>query len=119
MGWREDTLCVHHGEPAQRHALHRRHQRPLRRVGEHKQDLNEGFTKKYGVHRLVYYELHVTMDAAITREKRIKEWQRAWKIRLIESMNPEWIDLFDSAQARSSMARLIWRGHPLGPRAAD
>ena len=65
------------------------------RVGVHKQDLIEGFTKRHGVHTLVYYEMHETMDVAIQREKRIKEWQRAWKIRLIESMNPEWIDLFD------------------------
>jgi len=47
------------------------------------------------VHRLVYYEMHPTMDAAILREKRLKEWRRLWKIRLIESMNPEWINLFD------------------------
>src|SRR5262245_59235917 len=65
------------------------------RVTLHKQDLIEGFTKKYGVHRLVYYEMHETMDAAILREKRLKEWRRLWKIRLIESMNPEWLDLFD------------------------
>lgn len=65
------------------------------RVSLHKQDLIEGFTKKYGVHVLVYYEMHDTMEAAIRREKQIKEWKRAWKIRLIESMNPEWLDLFD------------------------
>jgi putative endonuclease len=65
------------------------------RVALHKQDLIEGFTKKYRVHSLVYYEMHRTMDAAIRREKQLKEWRRAWKIRLIESMNPEWIDLFD------------------------
>jgi putative endonuclease len=65
------------------------------RVGLHKQDLIEGFTKRYGVHRLVYYEMHRTTDAAILREKRVKKWNRAWKIRLIESMNPEWNDLFD------------------------
>ena len=65
------------------------------RVGNHKQDLIEGFTKRYGVHRLVYYEAHQTMDAAIVREKRLKKWNRAWKVRLIESMNPEWEDLFD------------------------
>ena len=65
------------------------------RVSQHKQGLIEGFTKKYGVHRLVYYEMHATMDAAIRREKRIKEWRRLWKIRLIESMNPEWVELFD------------------------
>ena len=65
------------------------------RVGNHKQDLIAGFTKRYGVHRLVYYEMHESMDAAIAREKRLKKWNRAWKLRLIESMNPEWDDLFD------------------------
>lgn len=65
------------------------------RVSSHKQGLVEGFTKKYGVKMLVYYEFHGTMDGAITREKRIKEWKRAWKIRLIEEMNPGWVDLFD------------------------
>ncbi len=67
------------------------------RVSLHKQDLIEGFTKKYAVHRLVYYEMHDTMEAAIRREKQIKEWRRLWKLRLIESMNPEWIDLFDES----------------------
>jgi putative endonuclease len=67
----------------------------VERVSEHKQDLLEGFTKKYGVHILVYYEFHETMDFAITRETRIKKWKRAWKVRLIHSMTPEWIDLFD------------------------
>jgi putative endonuclease len=65
------------------------------RVGTHKQDLIEGFTKRYGVHRLVYYEMHETMGGAILREKRLKKWNRAWKLRLIEGMNPEWEDLFD------------------------
>jgi putative endonuclease len=65
------------------------------RVSLHKQGLIEGFTKKYRVHLLVYYEMHETMDAAITREKQIKEWRRLWKIRLIESLNPEWVELFD------------------------
>jgi putative endonuclease len=65
------------------------------RTGLHKQDIIEGFTKRYGVRRLVYYEMHVTMDDAIRREKRLKKWNRAWKIRLIEEMNPEWRDLFD------------------------
>jgi putative endonuclease len=67
----------------------------LSRISMHKQDLIEGFTKRYGVHRLVYYEMHETMDEAIRREKQLKEWKRAWKVRLIASMNPEWIDLFD------------------------
>ena len=63
------------------------------RVAIHKQDLVEGFTKKYGVHRLVYYELHATFAEAFARESRLKKWKRAWKVRLIEQMNPEWIDL--------------------------
>ena len=65
------------------------------RMVEHKLGLIEGFTKRYKVHHLVYYEMHETMPQAIWREKQIKEWKRLWKIRLIESMNPEWIDLFD------------------------
>jgi putative endonuclease len=65
------------------------------RVSVHKQDLLEGFTKRYAVHTLVYYEMHETMDAAIRRETQIKKWNRAWKIRLIKAMNPEWRDLFD------------------------
>ena len=65
------------------------------RIALHKQDLIEGFTKKYGVHTRVYCEMHPTMDAAIRREKQMKEWRRLWKMRLIESMNPEWSDLFD------------------------
>lgn len=64
-----------------------------RRVWEHKNDLVDGFTKKYGVHRLVYYELHANMIEAIRREKQIKRWYRVWKIELIEKENPEWRDL--------------------------
>ena len=67
------------------------------RVSIHKQDLVDGFTKRYGVHRLVYYEMHETMEQAILRETRIKKWHRAWKVRLIHEMNPEWLDLFDES----------------------
>ena len=66
-----------------------------KRMAEHAQGLVEGFTKRYGVKRLVYYELYDSMTDAIRREKRLKDWQRLWKIRLIEGMNPEWRDLFD------------------------
>ena len=66
-----------------------------KRMAQHSQGLVPGFTKRYAVKHLVYYELHETMDAAIRREKQIKEWQRAWKVRLIAGMNPEWRDLFD------------------------
>ena len=65
------------------------------RVSTHLQDLLGGFTAKHRVHRLVYYEMHESMDAAILREKRLKKWNRLWKLRLIESANPEWLDLFD------------------------
>ena len=68
----------------------------IKRVWEHKNNLVEGFTKRYGVHKLVYFEQHEDMISAITREKRIKKWNRAWKIRLIEQQNPEWNDLYDS-----------------------
>ncbi len=65
------------------------------RMSVHVQNLLSGFTAKYRVHRLVYYEMHATMEAAIRREKQLKKWNRQWKIRLIESANPEWLDLFD------------------------
>ena len=55
----------------------------------------EGFTKKYGVHRLVYYEIAKDANTALSREKQIKKWNRAWKLRLIEEHNPEWTDLYD------------------------
>ena len=67
------------------------------RVNLHKQDLIEGFTKKYGVHLLVYYEMHDTMPEAIRREKQLKKWNRAWKVRLIEQLNPEWRDLWEES----------------------
>ena len=64
------------------------------RVWHHKNDLVEGFTNRYGVHTLVWYETHETMESAISREKALKEWNRAWKIRLIEANNPTWRDLY-------------------------
>mgnify|MGYP001194370943 FL=1 len=67
-----------------------------RRVWEHKNDLVEGFTKRYGVHRLIYYELYEDMVSAITREKQMKKWNRAWKLELIEKHNPAWNDLWDA-----------------------
>ena len=66
------------------------------RIWQHKNDVFEGFTKKYGVHLLVYYEQHEDMENAIIREKRLKKWNREWKIRLIEENNPNWNDLYDS-----------------------
>ena len=66
----------------------------VHRMTEHSQGLVAGFTKRYGVKHLVYYEMHTSMDDAILREKRLKDWKRAWKVRLIETMNPEWRDLY-------------------------
>ena len=66
----------------------------LKRIYEHKQNLIDGFTKKYNVHTLVYYEVHNDMREAITREKQIKKWNRRWKMRLIEEMNSECRDLY-------------------------
>jgi putative endonuclease len=68
----------------------------MKRVYEHKNSLAEGFTKKYRVHRLVYYEVTQDADAALSRERQIKKWNRAWKLRLIEEQDPEWIDLYES-----------------------
>ncbi|MGD9006334.1 MAG: GIY-YIG nuclease family protein [Desulfobacteraceae bacterium] len=68
----------------------------VKRVWEHKNNLIEGFTKRYRVHHLVWYELHQTMDSAITREKRLKNWKRKWKLELIESNNPNWADLYNT-----------------------
>jgi putative endonuclease len=67
----------------------------VRRVYEHKNGFVEGFTNKYGVHKLVYYEQCENIESAIQREKRLKFWHRDWKIRLIEETNPEWKDLYD------------------------
>jgi putative endonuclease len=67
----------------------------LKRVWEHKQHAVAGFTKKYNVTQLVWYEVHETMASAISREKQIKNWKRAWKINVIEAMNPQWRDLYD------------------------
>lgn len=63
---------------------------------QHKNDLVEGFSSKYGVHLLVWFELHGSMEAAISREKQIKNWKRHWKLALIERDNPKWLDLYDS-----------------------
>ncbi len=65
------------------------------RVFQHKNNEVEGFTSKCGVHRLVWAEVHDTMEMAIAREKHLKKWNRAWKVQLIEQENPEWDDLYD------------------------
>jgi putative endonuclease len=91
------------------------------RMAEHDQGLIAGFTKRYGVKLLVYAEFHDTLAEAIRREKQLKNWKRAWKVRLIESTNPEWRNLFDPstgeiADAPADAARKTrcvnpeWRG---------
>jgi putative endonuclease len=65
-------------------------------VWEHKNDIVAGFTKRYIVHQLVWYEPHESMESAILREKRLKDWKRSWKLKLIERTNPDWQDLYDS-----------------------
>ena len=66
----------------------------IRRVDQHRNDLVEGFTKRYGVHLLVHFEQGTDISAAIWREKCLKKWNRAWKIKVIEAENPEWRDLY-------------------------
>jgi len=68
----------------------------VKRIWQHKNKKSEGFTKKYNVSLLVWYESSETIENAIIREKRIKSWKRQWKIELIEKENPNWIDLYDS-----------------------
>ena len=68
----------------------------VKRIWEHRNNLVEGFTKRYGVHRLVWYELHESMESAIQWEKRLKKWKRVWKLALIESANPDWQDLYQT-----------------------
>ena len=68
------------------------------RVYEHREKVRAGFTKVYGVSRLVWYEVHDSRDAAFQREQQIKKWRRAWKIELIQKMNPEWRDLYETLQ---------------------
>ncbi len=65
-----------------------------KRVWQHKQGMVDGFTKKYNVKMLVYYEIHGSVEGAINREKQIKKWKRVWKLRLIEDKNPHWNDLY-------------------------
>ena len=71
----------------------------LRRVQEHREGLLPGFTKKYAVKLLVYFEVHSDINVAIAREKRMKRWLRAWKIDLIEQKNPQWSDLWPELAA--------------------
>ncbi|MEW6525835.1 MAG: GIY-YIG nuclease family protein [Spirochaetota bacterium] len=71
----------------------------IKRVYQHKTNLVEGFTYKYNLKRLVYYEIFETIEEAIKREKQLKNWKRECKITLIESINPQWLDLYDDIAA--------------------
>ena len=66
-----------------------------KRIWEHKNDVIDGFSKRYGTHMLVWYELHTNMESAIIREKSMKKWESKWKLELIESSNQEWKDLYE------------------------
>ena len=68
----------------------------VQRIWQHRTNQVEGFTRRYAIHRLVYFELCEDMLSAIAREKQLKNWKRAWKIQLIEHSNPKWLDLWDS-----------------------
>ncbi len=68
----------------------------VKRVWEHKNDIIEGFTKRYCVHILVWFERHESMESAIMKEKQLKGWRRKWKLELIESVNPDWMDLYQT-----------------------
>ena len=67
----------------------------LRRAWEHRNDVVEGFTRRYGCKLLVWFEVHETLESARLRERQMKEWKRAWKLREIEGLNPDWADLYD------------------------
>jgi putative endonuclease len=67
----------------------------IKRTWEHKDAVADGFTKRYGINKLVYYEVYTDPENAIKREKRLKKWNRPWKMRVIEEMNPDWKDLYE------------------------
>ena len=71
----------------------------IARGWQHREELVDGFTKTYHVHRLVWYEVHSDLLAAIAREKQLKKWKRAWKVELIEEDNPRWRDLYEDFTA--------------------
>jgi len=71
----------------------------VRRAWQHREHVTQGFTQRYDVHQLVWFELHDSFESAITREKQIKKWRREWKIDLIEAKNPYWLDLWPSLLA--------------------
>jgi putative endonuclease len=85
----------------------------VKRVWEHKEGVVSGFTRTYNVKRLVWYEVHEDINAAMLREKQIKKWNRRWKIELIQSRNPLWEDLYDTIIGRTNGSRLSRERRPL------
>jgi putative endonuclease len=92
----------------------------VRRIWQHKNNITPGFTKKYNVKTLVYFEVHDNAQSAISREKRIKKWRRTWKLELIEKKNPGWKDLYADITHQASMivcsrdcSFLLFPGFPL------
>ncbi|MDB5475693.1 MAG: Excinuclease subunit domain protein [Phenylobacterium sp.] len=84
------------------------------RVAQHRDGLIEGFTKRYGVKRLVWYEHHESIVPAIQREKSLKKYKREWKVNLIEGMNPRWDDLFPNLlREEGPLSQLSWRERPM------
>ena len=77
------------------------------RTWQHREHVVEGFSKRYEVIHLVWYELHPTMESAIQREKRIKKWNRAWKVRLIDESNPSWRDLWPDITGQVPKANVL------------
>ena len=92
----ETTLCIYHGEQTQRNLVHRGYLEPCPTGLAAQNNLVEGFTNRYGIHILVWYEVHETMQSAIAKEKMVKNWKRVWKLALIEKNNPEWQDLYQN-----------------------
>src|SRR5947207_11054002 len=91
-----NVLCLSPVQQTLWNTVYRDDSRPGERVWEHKVKAIPGFTARYGVDRLIWYEQHASLEAAFARERQIKKWKRAWKIQLIEADNPQWIDLYPS-----------------------
>ena len=95
----------------------------LKRVAQHKEKVFEGFTQKYDVSKLVYYEWHDRLENMVKRERQIKDWHRNWKLKLIIDKNPDWIDLYDDAlKASGYMTQeefLRWKAMDSGLRRND
>ena len=80
----------------------------IQRIWQHREGVIEGFTQQYEVKTLIWYEMHGTMEVAIKREKALKKWNRAWKLKLIEERNPEWIDLWPEINGEVEFLRPLF-----------